>query len=299
MFASPVLFLVFNRPSTTKRVFEQIRRAQPSRLFVAADGPRLDRAGEAERCAEVRKIIDGVDWECEVRTLFRGDNLGCRKAVSSAIDWFFENVEEGIILEDDCLPSQSFFHFCAELLDRFRDDSRVMQISGSNYLSVTLKESYYFSKYGPIWGWATWKRAWKLYDVEMQLWPLVKQNRLHYDFCFDESEVAVREQTFDAVYAGKIDTWDYQWVFARLINSGLSITPAHNLITNIGFSDDATHTKNSEDQRNNLKNYELTLPLTHLPVMVKNADLDFEYFNTFIRPPKQDLTSRIIKYFRR
>jgi len=280
---APVLFLIFNRPDTTQRVFDAIRQAKPVQLFVAADGPREDRIGEAEKCAQARKIIENVDWDCEVVTLFREKNLGCRKAVSSAIDWFFENVEEGIILEDDCLPSQSFFMYCQELLEHYRQDTRIMQISGSNFIKSDMDESYFFSKYGPVWGWATWKRAWKYYDVDMRLWPVVKVKKLHHDFCFDEEEIKAREDIFDSVYNGAIDTWDYQWVFAKLVNNGLSITPKKNLVSNIGFSEDATHTRDKGNKRENVERKELVFPLLHPPFMLKNYEMDRKYFEAFLK----------------
>jgi hypothetical protein len=170
---TPVLFLIFNRPNTTEQVFEAIAKAKPRCLFVAADGPRTDKEGEAEKCQAVRDIIKRVDWDCEVKTLFREQNLGCKEAVSSAITWFFEQVEEGIILEDDCLPSDSFFSFCAELLEKYRDDKRIMMISGDNFQDGIQRgdASYYFSSVPWIWGWATWRRAWRLYDREMQTFP--------------------------------------------------------------------------------------------------------------------------------
>jgi len=167
---TPVLFLIFNRPNTTQKVFNAIRQAKPKQLFVAADGPRKGKEGEKEKYEQAREIIEQVDWNCEVRTLFREKNLGCKIAASSAIDWFFENVDEGIILEDDCLPSQSFFRFCQELLEYYRDDTRIMMISGNNFQfgKVRGEGSYYFSKYAHVWGWATWRRAWKHYDVNMK-----------------------------------------------------------------------------------------------------------------------------------
>jgi hypothetical protein len=294
----PVLFLIFNRPEMTQRVFASIREASPAKLFIAADGPRNDKPNEAEICEQTRWIIKTIDWDCNVATLFREKNLGCKKAVSSAIEWFFTHVEEGIILEDDCLPSQSFFPYCQELLERYRNDTRIMQICGSNFLKTSLEESYYFSKYGPIWGWATWRRAWKYYDVDMSHWMIVKQKRLHYDFCFDEDEIRAREEIFDKVYAGNIDTWDYQWVFTKLIHNGLSITPKENLISNIGFSEEATHTTNKGDKRENLERKELEFPLVHPSFMLKNYEMDHKYFEVFLKrskPPKKKFLNLIKK----
>ncbi len=176
---SPILLLVFNRPDTTRQVFETIRAARPPRLYVAADGPRPGRAGEAERCAEVRELTTQIDWPCELKTLFRNENLGCKIGVSSAIDWFFQNEPEGIILEDDVVPLPSFFLYCDVLLDRYRNDIRVGVISGSNLVSnhLMLEESYFFSRYNHIWGWASWRRAWDHYDVTMASWPEWRNNR--------------------------------------------------------------------------------------------------------------------------
>jgi hypothetical protein len=280
---TPVLFLIFNRPDTTQRVFDAIRHAQPSRLFVAADGPREDRIGEAEKCEQVRSILTKVDWDCEVVTLFREKNLGCRKAVSSAIDWFFENVEEGIILEDDCLPSQSFFGYCQELLEYYRTDTRVMQICGSNLLKEWNRSgySYLFSNYGPIWGWASWRRAWKLYDVEMRLWPEIKEKKLYADFCQSDEEAIYRLDLYDKVYNCHIDTWDYQWGFAKMINQGLSVTPKNNLIANIGFGVDSTHT--SEDSLlANVDLGELTFPLSHPQFVIRDKMYDANYNKLYV-----------------
>ena len=169
---TPVLFLIFNRPETTEIVFSVIRKAEPPRLYVAADGPRPDYPNDAESCEIVRAIATDVNWDCKVKTLFRDQNLGCKLAASKAIDWFFEQELEGIILEDDCLPDQSFFWFCQELLGKYRDDTRIMHIGGTNFQfgKERTKYSYYFSRYAHVWGWASWRRAWKFYDVEMKNW---------------------------------------------------------------------------------------------------------------------------------
>lgn len=237
---TPILFLVFNRPETTAKVFEAIRKARPPQLFVAADGPRLNRAEEVERCVEVRKIATAVDWPCEVKTLFRESNLGCRVAVSSAIDWFFENVEEGIILEDDCLPHSDFFRFSQELLAHYRDDERVMHIGGSNFLLDQKRESasYYFSGYAHIWGWASWRRAWKYYDVELEkLDKEVLKENLHSPRAVKRwLEILTKVKS----HAPGFDTWDFQWNYALWVNNGLSVVPRSNLISNIGF-DSGTH----------------------------------------------------------
>lgn len=261
-----VLFLVFNRPEVTARVFAQIRAAKPARLFVAADGPRVDRPGEAERCANVRRLIDeGIDWNCQVERLYREENLGCRRAVSEAISWFFQNVEAGMILEDDCLPDPTFFSFCAELLERYRDNPKVMHIGGFNPVGgqPSFSTSYTFWHFGSIWGWATWRRAWAHYDVTMRDWPeFVRQGRM-LEHCQSAAEATARTPSFEQVHAGTIDTWDFQWAFARIFHRGLSITPCRNLISNIGFGADASHTHDSNDRRSKMQGEKIPFPLRH------------------------------------
>jgi hypothetical protein len=241
----PILFLVFNRPESTGTVFEAIRSARPKYLYVAADGPREGHAAEAEACGRTREIVSKIDWPCRTVTLFRERNLGCRDAVSQALTWFFERVERGIVLEDDCLPDASFFGFCEKLLERYATDSRVMMISGDNFLrgAVRGEGSYYFTRYPHIWGWATWRRAWRYYDVDMSTFPafrdqsqmeLVAEERVEQEYWLDK---------FEKVYRHELDTWDYQWVYALFCQSGLSINPAVNLVSNIGFAPDALHTK--------------------------------------------------------
>lgn len=229
-----VLFLIFNRPEPTRIVFEQIRLAKPSNLFVAADGPRLNKNGEYQLCEETRSIVKLIDWECEVKTLFRTENLGCGKAVSSAVDWFFENVEEGIILEDDCLPNQSFFTFCEEMLRYYKDDHSVMHIGGTNYQNGIQRGdgSYYFSRFTHIWGWATWRNRWVLYDFSLEKYK-------------DQSTEGLGRgltSLLDSVRNNEIDTWDIQWFMSVWFNEGLSITPNVNLVKNIGYGIGATHT---------------------------------------------------------
>ena len=173
---TPILFLIFNRLDTTEKVFEKIREQQPKYLYIAADGPRSDVPEDQEKCRKTRAIIDRIDWDCELKTLFREENLGCRNNAVQAITWFFDNVEEGIILEDDCLPDPTFFRYCEDLLSYYRYDMRVMHIAGSNLQQGFKSDnaSYYFSHIPWVWGWASWKRAWKYYDVNISSYKKVK-----------------------------------------------------------------------------------------------------------------------------
>lgn len=249
--ATPVLFIIFNRPDTTQRVFECIRAARPRLLFIAADGPRKDNPADEVKCKDARAIVKNIDWTCDVKTLFRDQNLGCREAVSSAIDWFFENVEQGIILEDDCLPHPDFFPFCETLLEKYKNDNSVMHISGGNFQFGEKRgnASYYFSHISHIWGWASWRRAWKTYDVDMKDFP---------EFLKSSKPFFINDQLqqywlfhFRRMYRGA-DTWDYQWSYAVMKNHGYCIIPNTNLISNIGFGEQATHSFDKKDPLANM-----------------------------------------------
>lgn len=280
---SPILFLVFNRPSTTKQVFDAIRAARPPRLYVAADGPRVGRVGEAQLCEQVRAIATAVDWPCEVKTLFRETNLGCKMGVATGIDWFFEHEPEGIILEDDVLPLPSFFPYCEELLGRYRNDESVWMVSGSNLIpgQIPLKESYFFSKNTLIWGWASWRRAWQHYDVRMQAWPKLKQEGW-LKSVFPGQPLLVSHWTylFDELYAGKRDTWDYQCAYTCWRTNSVTITPAQNLTENLGFGEAATHTS-SQKPAFLLEAIpaDLSFPLIHPKSQVPNAKADLMVFD--------------------
>lgn len=296
----PVLLIIFNRPETTKRVFDAIRRAKPPRLYIAADGPRSGVETDITRCEEARKIVNEVDWDCEVKTLFRQRNLNCGIAPSSAFTWFFEHEEEGIILEDDCLPSQSFFWYCQELLERYRNDTRVMHIGGNNFLCGWQNDenySYYFSKSGHIWGWATWRRAWKNFDYNIGLYRDLRAQGYFNKYFLNGMEKIYRLRKFDkTIRADKpVDWWDYQWDFARYINSGLAIVPKVNLVKNIGFGDIATHTTNSNTDSSRLEAEEIELPLRHPPFMIRDLESERKYFKNFFK----DLILSKLKQFKR
>ena len=247
-FSTPIGLLVFNRPELTEVVFREIARVKPERLFIIADGPRSQQ--EEQKCRRVREIVGKVDWDCDVRTDFSVRNLGCGRRESSGFSWVFSQVEEAIFLEDDTLPDPSFFRFCQELLDRYRHDSRIMQISGNNFEPSLRRTpySYYFSRYPHCWGWASWRHAWNYYDYNMKSWPEFKAAGLLSSLFDNPEEVRYWTSVFDRTYANPInqvaDTWDYQWVYAMLSQNGLSVNPNDNLVTNIGFGHpDAVHTK--------------------------------------------------------
>ena len=280
---TPILFLVFNRLDTTKQVFEEIKKVKPKKLFIAADGPRNKM--EKKRTDAVRKyILDNIDWDCEVKTLFRTKNLGCGKAVSNAITWFFDNVNMGIILEDDCLPSQSFFPFCEELLKKYKNNKKIMQIAGFNPVSSKLKinESYLFSYLGGIWGWATWKRAWEKYDFDIKEFEKSKTQKKLKKIGFSEQMIEFKLKTFDLIKNKQVDTWDYQWEFTKLNNFGLTILPKKNLIKNIGFGKESTNNF-GDGKRFLLMNLDnIDFPLKHQKV-IANKKFDGLFFNFFNR----------------
>ena len=239
MLNTPILFLIFNRPDTTAQVFAKIREIQPKQLFIAADGPRADRAGEAEKCALAKQIVlDNIDWDCEVKTLFRTENLGCGVAPAQAITWFFEQVEQGIILEDDCLPDLSFFTFCEELLNYYKDDDAVMHISGNNFqLGKKIGDgSYYFSQQPYCWGWATWRRVWVKFSYDLADLDIFINENPDINSFWKNTFINLREEKPQ-------DIWDFQYTYTIFKYHGMSIIPNINLITNIGFNENATHTK--------------------------------------------------------
>ncbi len=284
---SAVVLLVFNRPALTARVFARLRAARPRRLLVVCDGPRAGRQDDVEAVAEVRRIVTQVDWPCDLLTDFAEQNLGCRRRVSSGLDWAFSQTDEAIVLEDDCLPDPSFFPFCDELLARYRDDERVMMITGLNPVAPWKadRQSYHFSYCGAIWGWASWARAWRYYDVEMRAWDDAEARDRVRDVFADPMLYEPRIATYERVRRGEVDTWDMQWSFARIIQSGLSVVPAVNLIQNIGVGGGATHTRSAHPMAD-LPTTAITWPLRH----PRYVAVDREYDRTFTRhlkPPSR------------
>lgn len=287
-FSTPILFIIFNRLETTRRVFEAIKEVKPTQLFIAADGYRLGVAGEKEKCEEVKKyVLDSIDWECEVKTLFRDENIGCGKGPSEAITWFFENVEEGIILEDDCLPDQSFFYFCEELLARYKNDERIYMISGDNFVPEyynNVDSSYYFSNIPHIWGWATWRRAWSKFIFKINDFPAFVNNKKINDIWSSPKVKSFWLNRFQESYKYDLDIWDYQWVYAIWKNNGICIAPKINLVSNIGFNSDGTHTLFNFNKLQNIPGAEIQFPLIHPEHININNKMDnFINRNVFLK----------------
>ncbi|HLA28903.1 MAG TPA: hypothetical protein VJZ49_13530 [Syntrophales bacterium] len=269
-------FIIFNRPDLTRIVFEVIRKAQPLKLLLIADGPRADRPGEAEKCDATRAIVEQVDWPCEVLNNYSDTNLGCKRRVTSGLDWVFSTVPEAIILEDDCLPNPTFFRFCAELLEHYRDDKRIMMISGDNFQdgNQCTPYSYYFSSHVHIWGWAVWRRAWMHYSDNLDRWPALRETNWLRKTFQDKYLSQYWRAIFDRLYQSPIDTWDYYWMYSIWNQNGLSVIPAVNLVSNIGFDQRATHTVNDNKRMANRPTGAITFPLNHPHDIVQNVKAD-------------------------
>lgn len=282
---TPVVFIIFNRPDTTARVFEEIRRARPPKLLIIADGPRLNRPNEPENVAATRAIVGQVDWQCEVQKNYSDINLGCKRRVSSGLDWVFQTVEEAIILEDDCLPHPTFFRFCEELLEMYRDDERVMHINGDNFKFSRKCNgfSYYFSRYAHVWGWASWRRAWQHYDVRMRQWVSVEDHEVFLRDFANPAEKRFWKAKWNEVCMGKVDTWDFQWMFACMIRKSLSIVPNVNLVSNIGFGSASTHTS-STSVLANIPAVAMGFPLVSPKLFAQDIDADENVGDLFFRP---------------
>lgn len=272
---SPVIFIIFNRPDTTKRVFKVIRDVQPPKLLVIADGPRDDHPDDIEKCDTVRAIINNVDWDCEVLTNYSDVNMGCKHRVSSGLDWAFSIVEEAIILEDDCLPHPTFFRFCDEMLEHYRDDTRIGMISGDNFQfgKKRTNYSYYFSRYPHIWGWATWKRSWKNYDIDMKVWPEIRDGRWLEDILKSKISKWYWRYIFNGAFSGKTNSWAYPLIFSCWKRDEVSVLPNVNLVSNLGFGDDAVHTKD-KDRYTEMKTFKMAFPILHPPHIIPDHTAD-------------------------
>lgn len=297
---TPILVIIYKRPHLLVQVLDVLRLVQPTTLYVAADGPRTEE--ERAPCLQARALIDAIDWDCQVHRLFHERNLGVRDAVSGAISWLFQHEEKGIILEEDCLPSLSFFPFCQEMLARYEHDTRVMQVSGFNLVAQhtqQLPESYFFSDLAVNWGWATWRRAWQHYDVALSIW---RQQRQHPDFRSLYQRRATDEffrWRWDGIVAGELPgSCLFQWDFARKINAGLNIFPKVNLVRNIGFGADVSHAefKKPASWLLRYQNQELEFPLRHKQWVMKNRALDGLYEQTFFKRP---WVLKVFRYLRK
>lgn len=294
-FKTPILFILFNRPDTTQRVFNEIRNVHPKKLFVVSDGARNEE--EKKLVEKTRKIINQIDWDCEVHKNYSDKNLGCKIRVSSGIDWFFKNVEQGIILEDDCLPSESFFKFCEELLERYANNEKIMHISGNFFQqqnkNFRFSNSYYFSILPHMWGWATWRRAWKHYDVNIKSWPEVQKGGGLAQVFDNQGVYDHWSYVWDRYHKKIKNSWDGQWAFSCIANNGVCINPIINMVSNIGFGSNATHTKESTWVAN-LPTQEMVFPLVHPTEIIVNHQADAFTFRNVLNIDKK-LLHRIVR----
>ncbi len=279
---TPILILLFNRPKETKILINRLRNLKPSKIYISQDGPRKSLEKDTILCESVKDLLKDIDWDCEVKKKFNKINLGCRTSVSLALNWFFENEESGIILEDDCIPSNSFFNFCEEMLKKYKNYENIYSISGSNFQNNQQigDGDYYFSKYAHCWGWATWKRAWNKYDDDMKFWTKFKKSDLWKKLHLIPLEKKYWLKIFDNVYERKIDSWAYVWLASVWYAGGKSIIPNKNLIINIGFNEFATNTlSTSKLDQNKLKFLEYENNLTHPSEQKINYKADEYVFN--------------------
>ena len=293
----PVLFLIFNRMETTKLVFQEIRNAKPPRLYLASDGSRPDEKGEHDKVLEIRNYIKkNIDWDCELHTLFNDSNLGCKKSVSNAINWFFNHEEMGIVLEDDCLPNNSFFRYCEELLLKYKDDQRIFLITGYNKQNIWKPEQndYFFSNLGGIWGWASWSRAWKHYDVDVtDIESFISQDGFRNSLGSSLGDLK-QNMIFNGLKVNNVDSWAMQWGYARHKNNALTCIPSKSLIRNIGFGEEATHTFG--DNLDGVECHEISFPLKDNKFVVSDESYDELLFK---RPNFQSrIKNKIKKIFK-
>lgn len=273
-----ILLIIFNKEEETKRVFSEIQNTKPDKLFIAADGPR---AGyhEEEKCISIRNwVLEQIDWECEVKTLFRQTNVGCGRGPSEAITWFFNYVTEGIILEDDCLPCKSFFTFAAELLEKYRHNPKISIISGNNFQKIqpmNIEADYYYSIFPSSNGWATWKRSWDGFDYSISSWPGINKKKF-LSFLFKEKQYRLWwKNQYDMIYNYKPDDmWDFQFHYHCMARQQYAIIPKANLVTNIGYGPNATHSKDPHNYFANVPTFELNTPLRHPRQIIRNQEAD-------------------------
>lgn len=283
-----ILFIIFNRPDSTKKVFEAIAQAKPSRLYIAADAPRSGNLTDAANCQAARAVTENINWPCDVKRLYQEKNLGCSFGPRAAFNWFFAQEKEGIILEDDCVPHPDFFMFAATMLDKYRDNKKIISINGSN-LGYQVKDgnSYTFSRFMNMWGWATWAdraeaidyslHQWR--DVKHPVWFLYKKMRQHI-FDTDINWYKYWQHKFDlTIQSPTVSWWDWQWIWHQTLHGQLSIVPAVNLVSNIGFNANATHTQQADNPAANIISQPMAQPLKH----PSSVQPDFKYEEHFVK----------------
>ncbi len=301
MFQTPIVYIIFNRPNHTKKTFEVIRKLKPTKLFIIADGPRSDFTDDKKNCLETRRIVDNIDWECEIFKNYEISNIGPKKKITTGLNWVFEHVDRAIILEDDCLADSGFFDYCEELLNYYEKNNKIWIISGNNFQNGNWrgKDSYFFSKYPHTWGWATWKRAWTHYTDNIPFWDTWKHSQSWKNLMQDKVERKYWEKIFNRVYSGS-DTYafDYAWVANIWYNEGITVAPNVNLVSNIGHDIYASSTK-SPSNISNLKIEKLRNPLTHPETIKLDQEADIYDFNYTFGGKKMRFPNNLIEFPRR
>lgn len=297
---SSVLLIAFNRPDTTQRVFDCIRKSKPSKLYFSVDGPRKNCIEDEANVSKVKQIVYQVDWDCDVYTKFNDFNLGCGPGPASAISWVFETEDRAIILEDDCVPAQPFFPYCDELLERYKNDTRIWLISGNNYNeeAVTTPHSYFFSKYGHSWGWATWKRCWQEMDLKMRKWPLIIEQDLLKSAFQTKKEYRFFARKLNRVYqdhSAMSHIWDFQFMFTLKSNDALTIVPIKNLVSNIGYIGTHNEKKNRFHDRAVDESFKI---VSHPDFILCDVNYDKYHFNNHWNS-KKDIPMKIAKKMRK
>ncbi|OQB31146.1 MAG: hypothetical protein BWY08_00722 [Bacteroidetes bacterium ADurb.Bin174] len=279
-FEIPILFIMFKRPQIAAIAFEKIRKVKPATLYLACDAARPHVQGENELVEETKKTIQSmIDWDCRVKTLFHETNQGCSTAVYKAIDWMFEQEKQGIIIEDDCVLQLSFFRFAQEMLERYRDDFRIGNIDGANYLpGIKMNESYCFSKYKSTNGWATWKRAWKNMDLSMEWLDSPSAKSIINNMGYKSRDIKYWKYRLKLIAKNRVSAWDWQWYFSLASQNQLSIFPKVNLVTNIGFGEGATHTTNQNQPKEYVASEEMTFPLVHPTYVLPHDEFDKSFY---------------------
>lgn len=277
-----VLLIGFNRPENMKKMLEVVEKVKPNRLYVALDGPRKGKEEDIINCNKVKEIFKEISWECDLRMDVSEINLGCSKRPHSAISWALSSEEQIIILEDDCIPEIAFFKYCDELLEKYKQDSRIMLVCGTNSFGTWETEySYLFSRQTRIWGWATWKRAWDKFDVNIEMWKDSEVKKLLSQY-YTAKEYKEEIQSYNELLGAENVTtaWDYQWGFNVLVNNGLAIIPKYNLIKNIGFGEDATHTTYKYSELAYMTTHDISFPMKHPPFLIPNYEYDKKFLKS-------------------
>jgi hypothetical protein len=299
---TPVALFVYHRPDLTRRVLETVRAARPTQLLVVADGPSPQQPDDARLCRETQDVLGGVDWPCRLRTHFSTSNLGVPQRLATGLDWVFSQVPEAIVLEDDCIPDATFFRFCSELLTRYRDEQRVYMVRGSNFLAGRRLEpsSYYFSRFFNIWGWATWARAWRHFDVNMKRWPECRDSGW-LERVLPQRMVPQMRNIFDETHAGRLPEWSFPWQFAGLLHNAVAATPSTNLVTNAGFGTGASYFRDPHHHYARLRTGSMQFPLSHpAPIRVHEEADSHEWDFAFPDPGAlKNLPLRLIRRLRR